>query len=136
MIEKVILSIASSILFSLILGFITYFSSGLKDQTSILSHFPVYLIFSLPIFIFAGAPFSYFIETYIEEKNYGYIIKLLLYCVGGIILGSGSLILIANNLNDAKWSAILTVSIGAAMIYYHLLLLNNRYQILSKLFKK
>ncbi|WP_330949074.1 hypothetical protein [Virgibacillus sp. MG-45] len=134
MLEKIIISIVSSVLFSLILGLITFFSMDSGDQTSLLSSFFVYLIFSLPVFIIGGALFSYFVEAYLDGKNINYIIKLILYGVGGIILGGAYLILIANNLNDAKWSSIIIVSFGAAMIYYHLLLINIKYNTISKFF--
>ncbi len=128
--EKVTISILSTLIFSLLLTFWEY-TPVAEQQTdggyfSFQALFLIYSISSLPIYVIGGGLYSYFVELYIEEIQFRnriikYITESLLYIAGGLlIIGILLVIIWLAKGTLAGTSIAISFSLGAlaALLFY------------------
>ena len=136
--RKLIIAILSAIVFSLSLAFYEYTPSA-QQQTDV-GYFPfdalfvLYFLYSIPIYIIGGIPYSHYVDIYFEKIKFRnevqkYIMYFLLYIVGGLFIVGILLfisLLIDGEVSGLLISNVFVLGVCASLLFFHISLLFNK----------
>ncbi|MEK5530374.1 hypothetical protein MKX79_13460 [Viridibacillus sp. FSL R5-0468] len=136
--EKIITSVLSTLIFSLSLAFLEY--TPVAEQQAGIGYnsleglFILYFFYSFPIYLLGGGFYSYLVDVYFDVIQFcneflKYIIGYLVYIAGGLlVVGVLSVIIL---LTDGGTGGLLTfgaLMFGAlaALLFYHISLISKK----------
>ncbi|PIC67236.1 hypothetical protein CSV71_05580 [Sporosarcina sp. P21c] len=141
--RKLLIAILSAIVFSLSLAFNEY--TPLAKQQADVGYFPydalfvLYFLYSIPIYIVAGIPYSHYVDIYFDKFTFRnevqkYSMYFLIYIVGGLVIVGILLLtslLIDGDISGLLLSNIFILGVFASLLFFHISLLFNK--VLKKL---
>ncbi|PIC85635.1 hypothetical protein CSV72_12360 [Sporosarcina sp. P20a] len=136
--RKLTVAILSAIVFSLSLAFYEYTPSAQRQAD--VGYFPydalfvLYFLYSIPIYIVGGIPYSHYVDMYFEKFKFRnevqkYIMYFLLYIAGGLFIVG--ILLLISLLIDGEVSGLLisnvfVLGVCASLLFFHISLLFNK----------
>ncbi|MBY0054374.1 MULTISPECIES: hypothetical protein [Brevibacillus] len=134
MLRKVLVALASALIFCLVLAWANYTPAGEREEGvyhwSYGSLVAIYLIYALPVYLLGGIPFAYLIEF--AERKTGwkhplavYLFRFFAYALAGCFVMGLFVVVVSNgrSLSNAFASGgLLLLGGGAALLYGHVLL--------------
>ncbi|RXJ04203.1 hypothetical protein DS745_02110 [Anaerobacillus alkaliphilus] len=125
--SKLITAFISAIILSLILSYMNY--TPLPQQQEGIGYWSfsgllqVYLLYSLPVFLFGGVTFSMFVDFIynklsIANQIINYLLKLVCYATGGLVI-MGVLVLPGNSIASLEPVPYLILGIISALLFLH-----------------
>lgn len=126
---KIIVACLSAVILSFILAIIG--SNASAPALSMGEFFIFYLVFTLPVYLAGGLPFSYVPDALLRKTKAStfvrYLLQLGLYALGGIVVMFLYLAIILNNLIFMRLDSttVFFFAVGAAgsLLYFHIELL-------------
>lgn len=126
---KIITACLSAAVFSFVLAIIG--SQSPSPALSMSRFFIFYLVFTLPVYLAGGMPFSYMPEALLRRVKSGpfarYLLQLLLYVLGGLVVMFVYLAVILRNLIfmrlDSTTMLLFLLGAAGALLYMHIELL-------------
>lgn len=124
--RRIIIALLSAIIFSLVLSYISYTPIAEREPNSWYESFgstlTLYLIFSVPAYLLGGIPISLYIDKFVEKE----IIKLVLYLLGGFLVGIATIVISFMTVSfELLWYGV--VGLFASLLFYILMLLAKRF---------
>lgn len=124
--RRIIVALLSAIIFSLFLSYISYTPVVEREPNSWYEAFGstliLFLIFSLPAYLLGGIPVSLYIDKFVKNK----MIKLLLYLLGGFLVGIATIMISFMVFSfELFWYGL--VGIFASLLFYILLSIAKRF---------
>lgn len=129
-IEKIIVSVVSTLIFSILLAAVEEISVNSLGYFSVELIF-VYCIYSFPIYLIGGGVYSYFVDIYfykipIRNWLFKYIIGFLLYVVGGLLVIGiilMMLLIVEGKLDDILITKTFVIGTLASLLFFHVSLI-------------
>ena len=130
--EKLIISILSKLIFSFFLAFIAYIPESEQypnvGYSSLHGLFIVYCIYTFPIYLIGGIPYSYLADFYFDKIRFhnnfsNYINGILVYLAGGLLIVGIYLVgelLITGNIAGIIMFNFIGISVFASLLFYHM----------------
>lgn len=126
--EKVVVAMFSSLIFSGILILSFLWQSGTETGWSILSLFLLYFIYCSPVYLIGGGLYSVFVDIFINPERFHnkylkYITGFIAYIAGGLIIMAIWLIIIASSWDEILSNEslpMLGVGMLASILFFHI----------------
>lgn len=131
--EKVIVSLLSTFIFSLSLTVVEQIGEQQQDGFNYFSLglFIIYCVYSFPIYLIGGGFYSYLVDVFFYKNQFRneflkYIIELLLYVAGGLLV-IGILLMVMlivyGNLDGLLITKSFVIGTLASVLFYHISLI-------------
>ncbi len=136
--EKIIISVLSTLIFSLSLAFLEYIP--VTEQQTGVAYFSfkvlviIYVIFSLPVYLIGGGLYSYFVDVYFDKVQFRnkflkYLIEFLVYAAGGLLIVGvllAIILLVDGSIAGILISKFFIVGALASLLFYHISLVSKK----------